>query len=298
MEHDPSLAAAIREIAAPNDVWTMRETPLRFLEEALRRLPKAEVSEEERRYPTTPQGMRAFMDRFFARHFFQTQDSLVEYFASPAFEAAARRGYIHVADVGSGPSVASLAVADLASTTIAATRQAGRIRIAGRVAVHVALNDTSEICLAEGRSLLKRYNQGGNEPISIGRVIPISTAFPDSITQFRRIARMTEPYDLCCLGYVAIPLSEQMGVQAFADGIHQLVQVGHSSGGQLLLTQDKFHEDLHRRICRHLGTSAEIVDLKQRVYDSENQNSEHTYTYCRSCSPLSKVSGLAHSAVA
>jgi len=297
-EHDPNLAVAIREIAAPNDVWTMRETPLRLLEEALRRLPKAEVSEEERRYPTTPQGMRAFMDRFFARHFFQTQDSLVEYFASLAFEAAARRGYIHVADVGSGPSVASLAIADLACTTIAATRQVGRIRSAGCLAVHVALNDTSEICLAEGRSLLKRYNRGGNKPISIRRVIPISTPFPDSITQFRRIARMTEPYDLCCLGYVVIPLSEQVGVQAFADGIKQLVQAGYGNGGQLLLTQDKFHEDLHRQICRHLGTSAETVDLKQRVYDSENQNLEHTYTYCRSCSPLSKMSGLTHSAVA
>ncbi|HET6442801.1 MAG TPA: hypothetical protein VFH53_10530 [Phycisphaerae bacterium] len=298
MEHDPSLAAVIREIAAPNAVWTMQETPLRLLEEALRRLPKAEVSDEERRYPTTPQGMRAFMDGFFARHFFQTQDSLVEYFASPAFEAVARRGYIHVADVGSGPSVASLAIADLVCTTIAAIRQMGRIRSAGRMAVHVALNDTSEICLAEGRSLLKRYNRGGNEPISIRRIIPISTPFSNSITQFRRIAGMTEPYDLCCLGYVMIPLSEQVGAQAFADGIHQLVQAGHGNGGRLLLIQDRFHENLHRQICHRLGTSAETADLKQRVYDSENQNSEHTYTYCRSRSPLSKVSGLTHSAVA
>jgi hypothetical protein len=298
MEHNPSLAEAIREIAAPNGVWTMQETPLRLLEEALRRLPKAEVSDEERRYPTTPQGMRAFMDGFFARHFFQTQDSLVEYFASPAFEAVAHRGYIHVADVGSGPSVASLAIADLACTTIAVIRQAGRIRSTGRLAVQVALNDTSEICLTEGRALLKRYNWGGNEPVSIRRVIPISTPFPNSITQFRRIAGMTEPYDLCCLGYVMIPLSEQVGVQAFAGGIHQLAQAGYDNGGQLLLTQDKFHEDLHRQICRHLGTSAETVDLKQRVYDTENQNSEHTYTYCRSCSPLSKMSGLTNSAVA
>lgn len=298
MEHDPSLATVIREIAAPNDVWTMQETPLRLLEETLRRLPKAEVSEEERRYPTTPQGMRAFMDRFFARHFFQTQDSLVEYFASPAFEAVARRGYIHVADVGSGPSVASLAIADLACTTIAAIRQMGRIRSAGRLAVYVALNDTSEICLAEGLALLKRYNRVGNEPISIRRIIPISTPFSNSITQFRRIAGMTEPYDLCCLGYVMIPLSEQVGVHAFAGGVHQLAQAGYGNGGQLLLIQDKFNEDLHRQICRHLGTPAETVDLKQRVYDSENQNSEYTYAYCRSRSPLSKVSGWTHSAVA
>ena len=151
MGHDPSLATAIRRIAAPNNVWTMQEAPLKLLAEALRRLPRGNVSDEERRYPTTPQGMRAFLDGFFARHFFQIQDSLVEYFASPIFEAVAQRGHIHVADVGSGPSVASLAIADLASAAIATLRQAGRLRGSGRLTVHVTLNDTSEICLDEGR---------------------------------------------------------------------------------------------------------------------------------------------------
>jgi len=108
---------------------------------------------------------------------------------------------------------------------------------------------------------------------------------------------MTEPYDLCCLGYVLIPLTEQAGVQPSVDGIRQLARAGNRNGGQLLLTQDKFHEDLHRQICRHLGMPAEVVELKQRVYDSENQNSEHTYTYCRSCSHVSRLAGVVHSAV-
>ena len=68
-----------------------------------------------------------------------------------------------------------------------------------------------------------------------------------------------------------------------------LAQTGNINDGQLLLTQDKFREDLHREICRAAGVSVEMAELKQRVYDSENQNAEHTYTYCRSCSDISEM---------
>ncbi len=100
---------------------------------------------------------------------------------------------------------------------------------------------------------------------------------------------MTSPYDICCLGYVLTPLSEQMGADGTAEAVCVLSQAGSLNGGRLLLTQDRFREDLHRQICREIGVSAEMAELKQRVYDSQNQNSEHTYRYCRSCTPTSEV---------
>jgi hypothetical protein len=100
---------------------------------------------------------------------------------------------------------------------------------------------------------------------------------------------MTTPFDVCCLAYVLIPLTEQMGARVTAEGIRQLAQTGNPRDGQLLLTQDKFREDLHRDICQALCVSGETADLKQRVYDSQNQNKEQTYTYCRSCFPAAKL---------
>jgi hypothetical protein len=74
-----------------------------------------------------------------------------------------------------------------------------------------------------------------------------------------------------------------------AEGIRQLAQTVNPRDGQLLLTQDKFREELHRDICQSLRVSGETVDLKQRVYDSQNQNEEQTYTYCRSCFPVAEL---------
>jgi hypothetical protein len=100
---------------------------------------------------------------------------------------------------------------------------------------------------------------------------------------------MTAPFDICCLGYVLIPLSEQLGIKGTGQAIGELARSADEQGGQLLLTQDKFRETLIRAICKRVGIPAEIVDLKQRVYDTCNQNEEQPYTYCRSCVPISKV---------
>jgi len=186
--------------------------------------------------------------------------------------------------VGCGPSVASLGILDMASAAMSLMN--GGFPGKCPLTVHIALNDTSEVCLSEGRVLLDRYSRCGPNTVRVGRVLPFSTPFPESLLQLRRIARMTIPYDICCLGYVLIPLSEKMGVGGTAERFRQLAQTGNQAGGQLLLTQDKFREGLLRSVCRALGVSAEIVDLKQRVYDSQNQNDEQTYTYGRSCSPV------------
>jgi hypothetical protein len=60
-----------------------------------------------------------------------------------------------------------------------------------------------------------------------------------------------------------VPLSEQIGVDGTAEAIRLLAQAGNSSGGHLLLTQDKFREDLHGEICRAMGVSAEMAELSR-----------------------------------
>jgi SAM-dependent methyltransferase len=288
MRHgSPQLHERIREALAPDGIWQLPEQVRALLAESLARLPKGDVAEGERRYPTTRTGLRVSMDAFFARHYFQVQDSLLDFFASPALPAVARRGTMHVADIGCGPAVAALAILDAASVTMELLENGG----AGPrpLTVHLTLNDTSEVCLSEARRLLDSYSRSRSKHVLVGRVLPLSTAFPKSIVQLQRVARMVAPFDICCLGYVLDPITEQVGIEAAVRGIRQLVQTGNPTGGRLLLTQDKFREGLHRDICEGLGVPAEMADLKQRVYDSQNQNEEQTYTYCRSCSPVSEL---------
>ena len=288
---DRDYAAEIRVMVAPDDVWTLNKSIDTILSQLLHRLPPKDVSDEERRYPTTPEGLRAFMDGFFARHYFQIQDSLIKYFASPAFMSVVQRGIMHIGDIGSGLGVASLAIADLAAATLRVMSEKGIIPREKRITINCVINDTSDICLNEGIVQLAKYNSVTNGQVKIGRVLPLSSPFPKSIKQFYRIAQMTTPYDIYCMGYVLIPLSEQIGIPCIADAIAELTLAGNIDG-RLIITQDHFREDLHRKVCRMIGVESETVELKQRVYDSENQNTEHTYTYCRSCPAFMEVNGV------
>ena len=69
----------------PDGIWQLSD----FIKSILRRqiscLPKGDVSEDETRYPERPAAMRAFLIKFFGRHFLQTQNSLVEYMTSQDF---------------------------------------------------------------------------------------------------------------------------------------------------------------------------------------------------------------------
>lgn len=184
----PAFESLVPELEhlSPQRMFGLYEILLSLLIDSLGRLPKKEVSEEERRYPTSPEGLRAFLDGFFARHYFQIQDSLIEYFAGPAFDSAAQRGSIHVADVGSGSAVASLAIADLASAALEVMSRTGKLRGSGVITVHYTLNDTSEICLTEGRVLLEKHNRVRQGRASIGRILPLSTPFPHALHDGRK----------------------------------------------------------------------------------------------------------------
>jgi hypothetical protein len=234
--------------------------------------------------------MRAFLDAFFARHFFQVQDSFLEYIASSGLGNVMNREALHIADIGSGPAVATLAIVDALDTALHHLDKPNKRFGRRKINVTTVLNDTSEVCLDTGQAMLKAYSRArtANSRVDFKRVIPLATPFPESVKQLNRMARFSEPFDFSCFGYVLDHLEEQSGAQAAFDGIRQLVKAGNPQSGRILIIQDKFHESLHRRLCRSLGTSLEQTEIKQHVYDSANQNSEYTYTFFRSFYPQMK----------
>jgi len=59
----------------PEGNWKFRDVIQKILKSGINRYPRLKVSDEETKYPTTQAGMRAFLDVFFARHYFQVQNS-------------------------------------------------------------------------------------------------------------------------------------------------------------------------------------------------------------------------------
>ncbi len=64
------LKDVVLKSLCPDGIWRLSGVIESLLQRQLNRLPKKRVSEEESRYPTTPAGMREFLDGFFARHYF------------------------------------------------------------------------------------------------------------------------------------------------------------------------------------------------------------------------------------
>ncbi len=108
-----TLLTLVQEELCPNGVWQLRDTMESVLRCQILKLPKRDVSKDESRYPVTREGMRAFLDIFFARHYFQTQNSLIDYMTSVEFLNRLASGKLQILDVGCGPSVASLAITDM-----------------------------------------------------------------------------------------------------------------------------------------------------------------------------------------
>jgi len=286
-DSEAHLISATKDRLAPNSIWRLRGSTESLLRSTLDRLPGGKVSESEQRYPTTLQGVRAFLDSLFARHFFQVQDSLLAFVLHLVASQPMEHGTVCFADVGSGPAVASLALMDLLNCVqeIQEEHRAGRQR---RIGISVALNDISEPCLNVGLDLLAAYSRAARSRLFLERIIPVSVPFPESNTQLRRIAQLTQPYDLCCLSYALAPLKDQSDCNAISQGISRLAEACRYANGRIVVIQDKFHESLLSQVCRNLGSVPQEVQIKQAVYDPQNQNTEHTYTFFRSIYPDSK----------
>jgi ribosomal protein RSM22 (predicted rRNA methylase) len=151
------LYERIIEELCPSGNWQLGDAMEKLLRLQINRLPQRAVPEEEVRYPTSPAGMRAFLDTFFARHYFQVQNSLLEYLTSEDFLELLNTQNVSVLDIGAGPAVASLAITDIVARVI---RQLSKMNWRANskiIKIRYILNDTANICLGTGQELITSH---------------------------------------------------------------------------------------------------------------------------------------------
>ena len=171
----------------PNGEWKLSDYMKSALERQMSRLPEATVSETEIRYPTTFAGMRAFLDVFFTRHYFQVQDSLLDYMVSDEFMDSLTTGKLQILDIGCGPAVASLAITDMLGYILKYIRYMGGLPKVRFLSITYVLNDTSGICLGTGQRMLTDYFRVCRAYNMRPRTICIQDPFPSNMKQLRRI---------------------------------------------------------------------------------------------------------------
>ena len=278
---DNRLLDFVQNELCPNGEWKLSDYMKSALERQSSRLPKAAVSEAETRYPTTLAGTRAFLDVFFSRHYFQVQDSLLDYVVSGEFTDSLALGKLQILDVGCGPAVASLAITDMLGCILEYLRYTGGLPKSRFLNITYVLNDTSGICLGTGQRMLtdyfricRAYNKGTMRL----RTICIQEPFPSNMKQLRRIRNNLDAYNIAVFSYVVVPVSEEEGLDDFVNGLWSIEELS-STDGRILILQDKFQTALVQRISRAIGVSAHKAKLTQATYPQRNANESYTYSY-------------------
>ncbi len=262
----------IREEIVPNDIWTLDNELGIILKRQISLLPsRSNSSKSEYKYPEDKASLRGFLDRLFARHFFQIQNAILQQDTFERFVSAVQRRNITVADIGCGPAVASLAILNLASNVCC--------KLNKKVYVNIILNDISVEALAVGRKMLETYAKH-LYGISGFKIIALDTPFPDSMIQLRRMSNMLDPYDICFLPYVLDIVKEDSSYENIRQRLEILAGLCKPTGFILNL-QDKFRESFARRIGHLLKASVNKLSLRQRIYDSTNSCDEYSYDYFR-----------------
>lgn len=265
----------------PDGIWQLSDPMKLILSRLISRLPKSKVSEDETRYPQSPAGMRAFLVKFFTRHYVQTQNSLVNYMTSQDFLETIGTGHLRILDIGSGPAVSSLAITDMLIYILQHLVEMEEWPKNKTVKVNYVLNDTSRICLGTGkRMLINHFNIGRryNGNVIHGQTISIQKAFPDNINQLRRIRFNWGAYDIVIFSYVVQPLIEDKGVRALVQGLSDIEQLCNDSG-RILILQDKFQTALVGQISGAIGISRHEDELTQQVFPKRNTSGTYTYSY-------------------
>jgi ribosomal protein RSM22 (predicted rRNA methylase) len=275
------LYNVVKDELCPGGVWHFSQPVDTLVKRAMFRLPKRGVSEAETRYPITPAGMRAFFDTFFARHYFQIQNTLLDYLASPDLANSLKDGKFSILDIGSGPAVASLAITDMLACVFRNVINKGGLNNVNEIKINYFLNDTSGICLGMGQELLRNYfslNIRENTKLFHERTISLQTGFPANMNQLMRIYRHFGPYDLINFCYVINPLNEQIGLRKIIDGIRQAESLT-CPVGRILILQDRFSESLIKKISRGLNEPCQESELTQVLYPKTDEKRIYTYSY-------------------
>ncbi len=267
----PTLAE-IREEIVPNDIWTLDDKLEKILKRQISSLPSpSNASESEYKHPEDKASLCGFLDRLFARHFFQVQNAILQQDTFERLVSAVQRGNITVADIGCGPAVAGIAILNLVSNVCR--------KLNKNIYLNIILNDISVEALAVGRKMMETYAKHLSG-ISGLKFLVLDTPFPDSMLQLRRISNMLDPYDICCLPYVLDLVKEDFSYENIRQRLEILAELCKPTGFILNL-QDKFRESFARHIGHLLKASVNKLSLHQKIYDSTNSCDEYSYDYFR-----------------
>ena len=290
-----TLKKLVLKDLCPDGIWQLTDVMKSVLRYHISRLPNRKVSEDETRYPQSPADMRAFLVKFFVRHYLQTQNSLLDYMISQDFLETIRDRHLRILDIGSGPAVTSLAITDMLACVLRHLRDEGD-RSGNKIIVDYILNDISGFCLGTGQQMLTDYFRicaRRSSQITHGQIFRLEKAFLKNMNQLRRINCKLGSYDIATLSYVVSPLNENTN---FKDLVNSLLNVESlfSRNGRILILQDKFQPAIMRQISRALGISRQKEESTQEVYPKRNTNETYTYSYYCCLYPPAKKGRVPH----
>jgi hypothetical protein len=287
-----TLQNLVKEELCPDGIWQITDTVKSVLIQQILRLPNREVTNLEMRYPKSPAQMRAFLIKFFTRHYFQIQNFLLDYMTSQDFLDIIKHGQLRILDIGSGPAVAPLAITEMLSCILKHLRCLGEWPEGKTIKVSFVLNDTSFVCLDTGQRMLTDYfriRRGSAKEIINNQIINVQKPFPDNINLLQRAGFNLATYDMTVFSYVISPLNEILGLQNLVDGLLKTERLCRYNG-RILIVQDKYEESLMRKISRAIGTTSERLVLTQYIYPKRNDNETFTYLYyCCFYAPVRKM---------
>lgn len=284
----------------PEGTWHLTNVIKTILRLHISRLPKNKVSENETRYPQSPAGMRAFLIKFFTRHYLQTQNSLVTYMTSEDFINIVKSGHLRILDVGSGPAVASIAITDTLSYILKNLKERGEWPKGKIVNVDYIVNDTSSICLGTGKHIIADYfriSRRSNNGVSLNHIIDVQKSFPENFSQLQRIKSKAGSYNIVIFSYIANVLVEKKGFTSLVNGILGSEKLC-CQNGRIFILQDKFQEALIKRVSKAIGIFYNTEESTQEVYPNRDTNETYTYSYYSCLYDPTKKSQYRFSAVA
>ena len=181
-----TLQDLVRKELCPDGVWRLTDVMKSLLRYQISQLPKAKVTEDETRYPQSVAGMRAFLVKFFARHYLHTQNSLVDYMTSQDFVEVIRSGKLRILDVGSGPAVACLAITDMIACILE--------HLKGIVGLVKGLSNLEKLCSNDGRILILQDTFQSTLMRRISRAMGISSREKESTQEVYPKRNTNESY--------------------------------------------------------------------------------------------------------
>jgi hypothetical protein len=272
-----SVESQIKLEICPDGIWKLSDRLKNVLRRQIGRLPNKSVSEEEAMYPNTASGMRAFLEVFFSRHYFQIQNSLLNYIESEDFGDILDGGEIRILDIGCGPAVGVLAVTDIIMN-ILENQNSSRYRPVRFVYV---LNDTSGICLSTGQQMLNEYFdlcRANKTGVGEHRVLTLMNDFPDNANQLERIEKNYGAYHLVMFSYVIRPLADENGNVGLANDIVRTEKLCDPRG-RILILQDQYRETLMCALGQQINASVESKELTQEIFPNRGMADTYTYLY-------------------